>query len=201
MIPALQMIPLIGTFNALTVATQARTEAGSASSHATGVVSPFIEAQAACAFSKVRAAAITWAPRSVKHAQGFKPEAGIAAGEQIRLVVEGKTRRDVLRGRTITKTGRAFWLDHGQQRHGDVLVQVPAAQPMCDLGLEHCGPHPRHHHSRHFWIEPANAVASNDKVRRIEHRALTKSSTARSTFGRSGSIRSNRVHRPTGVHI
>src|SRR5271165_4201374 len=114
MIPALQMIPLIGTFNALTVATQARTEAGSASSHATGVVSPFIEAQAACAFSKVRAAAITWAPRSVKHAQGFKPEAGIAAGEQIRLVVEGKTRRDVLCGRTITKTGRAFWLDHGQ---------------------------------------------------------------------------------------
>ena len=65
MIPALQMMPSIGTFNALTVATLARTEAGSASSHATGVVRPFTEAQAARAFSKVRAAAITWAPRNV----------------------------------------------------------------------------------------------------------------------------------------
>src|SRR5580693_1370010 len=65
MIPALQMIPPTGTFNALTVATAARTEAGSASSHATGVVCPFTEAQAARAFSKVRAAAITWAPRNV----------------------------------------------------------------------------------------------------------------------------------------
>jgi hypothetical protein len=65
MIPALQMIPSIGTFNALTVATLARTEAGSASSHATGVVSRYTEAQAARALSKVRAAAITRAPRSV----------------------------------------------------------------------------------------------------------------------------------------
>ena len=52
MIPALQMIPSIGMFNALTVATVARTEAGSASSHATGEVCPFTEAQAARAFSK-----------------------------------------------------------------------------------------------------------------------------------------------------
>ena len=65
MIPALQMIPSIGAFRALTVATLARTEVGSASSHATGVVSLFTEAQAVRAFSKVRAAAITWAPRNV----------------------------------------------------------------------------------------------------------------------------------------
>jgi hypothetical protein len=43
----------------------ARTEAGSASSHATGVVGPFTEAQAARAFSNVRAAATTWALRNV----------------------------------------------------------------------------------------------------------------------------------------
>src|SRR5271157_2214438 len=65
MIPALQMIPSIGMFTALAVATVARTEAGSASSHATGVVGPFTEVQAARAFSQVRAAAMTWAPRNV----------------------------------------------------------------------------------------------------------------------------------------
>ena len=60
------VMPSIGMFNALTVATVARTEAGRlGSSHATGVVRPFTEAQAARAFSKVRAAAITWAPRNV----------------------------------------------------------------------------------------------------------------------------------------
>ena len=73
MIPALQMMPSIGTFNALTVATLVRTEAGSASSHATGVVRPFTEGQAARAFSKVRAAAITWAPRNVSTRKDSSP--------------------------------------------------------------------------------------------------------------------------------
>jgi hypothetical protein len=30
----------------------------------------------------------------------------------------------------------------------------------------------RHDHPRHFWIEPANAVAANDKICRIKHVAL-----------------------------
>ncbi len=66
MIPALQMIPSIGMFNALTAVTHERTDDGSASSHATGVVRPFTEAQAARAFSRVRAAPITWAPRNAR---------------------------------------------------------------------------------------------------------------------------------------
>jgi hypothetical protein len=34
--------------------------------------------------------------------------------------------------------------------------------------------YPRHHHPRHFRVKPANAVAANDKVGRVEHMPLDK---------------------------
>ena len=64
MIPALQSSTSIGTPSAFTSATHARTEAGSASSQATGIASIPSVFIASAAFSRVRAAATTRAPRA-----------------------------------------------------------------------------------------------------------------------------------------
>jgi len=61
MMPALHMIASSGPVF-FTAATQARTDEGSASSHAAGAVSPFTEAHAAAAVSRERAVPITAAP-------------------------------------------------------------------------------------------------------------------------------------------
>ena len=48
---------------------------------------------------------------------------------------------------------------------------------------------PRNNRSRQLRIEPHDAVAADREIRRVKHTlVLTKSSTARSTFGRSGSM-------------
>ena len=64
MTPALQTMASSGAAPVFTAATQARTDAGSESSQASGRKSPLSPAQASRAFSTVRAVAITRAPRS-----------------------------------------------------------------------------------------------------------------------------------------
>ena len=64
MTPALPMIASSGAAPDFTAATQARTDAGSESSQASGRKSPLSPAQASRAFSTVRAVASTRAPRS-----------------------------------------------------------------------------------------------------------------------------------------
>ena len=64
--------------------------------------------------------------------------------------------------------GPAF-VHTAKRRHSFALIVVVASdRGVVDLLRGHL----RHYHPRHFRIEPANAVAPNNKVRRIEHGRL-----------------------------
>jgi hypothetical protein len=74
---------------------------------------------------------------------------------------------------------------HNRWEGQNIGAEVPSPNlhgrdPQCPLNLD-SGPYsrrlrrnPRHHHPRHFRIEPANAVAPNDKVGRVENLALNE---------------------------
>ena len=73
MTPALPMMASSGAAEDFTAATQARTDAGSDSSQASGRKSPLSPAQASRAFSTVRAVASTRAPRSANARIVWRP--------------------------------------------------------------------------------------------------------------------------------
>ena len=86
MIPALQMIASSGGCSRI-AATQARTDAGSDSSQATGTVLPVTLVQAVAALSALRAAPTTVAPRRARQRPlsiGAAPPPAPAGGAQAR---------------------------------------------------------------------------------------------------------------------